>query len=824
MPKLIIDDQPIEVAEGTKVIEAAEMLGIMIPRFCFHPALGAVGACRVCAVKFVEGPIKGIEMSCMVNSKDGMKVSTTDPEAVDFRKHVIEWLMLNHPHDCPVCDEGGHCLLQDETVAGGHGIRLYKGKKRTHVDQYIGPLLQHEMNRCIQCYRCVRFYQEFAGYKDLGVMSIANRLYFGRYKEGNLRSPFSGNVIDICPTGVFTDKPSRYTGRRWDFERTPGICIHCSLGCHITVSARNRQIVRMEARFSHPVNGYFICDRGRYGFAYNNDIKRPRAGKVFGEEADPVSAINRAAKELERISNRFGVQAIAVIGSCRSSFETMAALKNLCQATKWQGPVLFTDKNIAHSIKTALSCLAPEIRISMRQIEPADVILVAGADPLNEAPMTAIAMRQASREGAKIFAIDPRPLDWPFEFEHVPCAPRDIPSILKYLRKQILSPLEGHNPKDKTLTGEISAISLPDSKMLASVISALTQSHRPALISSTEFADEAIISETAELAQALRQMNKQAGLFYIFPQANSAGAAIIDEPQFFVSDMVEKIESDEIKALITVESDIWDSYPDRVRLTHALNRLELLVCLDCISTPFFEKANIQIPIQTVFEAGGTYINQEGRGQRISPAYAGGIPIAITGKGDHPPRVFSSGIPGGDILPAWKIIYELSGGKIPEAGEALLSSIAEVVSELPEFFKVMNEDGVRIDLKKFSVSASPPASIPKSGDFLLLPVSSIFGDEPLSSFSSWLKELENPPSLWMSTADAEKLGAASGDQVRLNLKFSSIELALRVSAWIPEGILVMPRHRAIFWQQFEDGSDMGISYGQIEILKKYNLKE
>ena len=143
MPKLVVDDQEIEVAPGTKVIEAAAQLGIMIPRFCYHPALGSVGACRVCAVKFLQGPIKGVQMSCMIEAKDDMVVSTTDKEAVDFRKHIIEWLMLNHPHDCPVCDEGGHCLLQDMTVSGGHGTRRYPGNKRTYPDQYLGSLVQH---------------------------------------------------------------------------------------------------------------------------------------------------------------------------------------------------------------------------------------------------------------------------------------------------------------------------------------------------------------------------------------------------------------------------------------------------------------------------------------------------------------------------------------------------------------------------------------------------------------------------------------------------------------------------------------------------------
>jgi NADH-quinone oxidoreductase subunit G len=311
MPKLIIDEQEIEVPEGTKVIEAAEKLGIVIPRFCYHPALGSVGACRVCAVKFLQGPFKGIQMSCMIDAKDGMVVSTTDEEAVDFRKYVIEWLMLNHPHDCPVCDEGGHCLLQDLTVSGGHGIRRYQGKKRTYRDQYLGPLIQHEMNRCIQCYRCSRFYQEFSGYRDLGVMQIGSRVYFGRQKAGTLQSPFAGNLTDICPTGVYTDKPSRFFGRRWDYERRPSICINCSLGCRTVVSARYRQVVRQEARWSEAVNGYFICDRGRYGFYYAGQDERPRHPRVRGKEASWETSLKTLSEELDRIGAEFGPGAVA---------------------------------------------------------------------------------------------------------------------------------------------------------------------------------------------------------------------------------------------------------------------------------------------------------------------------------------------------------------------------------------------------------------------------------------------------------------------------------------------------------------------------------
>ena len=361
MPKIIIDDRDIEVAAGTKVIEAAEKLGIMIPRFCYHPALGSVGACRVCAVKFLQGPFKGVQMSCMVDAQDDMVVSTTDEEAVAFRKYIIEWLMLHHPHDCPVCDEGGHCLLQDMTVSGGHGMRRYLGKKRTYQDQYLGPLLQHEMNRCIHCYRCARFYQEFSGYRDLGTLQSANQTYFGRFKDGILESPFAGNLSDICPTGVYTDKPSRFFGRRWDYARSHSLCINCSLGCHTVASSRYRKVVRQEARLSNAVNGHFICDRGRYGFFYAGLQQRPRKSMIDGEVIASAEAVGVLKQKLEIVMNKAGAEAIACAGSSRSSLETLAMLKQVCQAKGWQPPAYFADTAIAQKVKSAVSRLLPPV-------------------------------------------------------------------------------------------------------------------------------------------------------------------------------------------------------------------------------------------------------------------------------------------------------------------------------------------------------------------------------------------------------------------------------------------------------------------------------
>lgn len=434
MPTLTIDNRTISVPDGTKVIDAAERLGIMIPRFCYHPALGSVGACRVCAVKVVEGALKGIQMSCMLDAENGMVISTDDPEAMDFRRHVIEWLMVNHPHDCPVCDEGGHCLLQDMTVSGGHGIRRYAGLKRTYPDQDLGPLVQHEMNRCIHCYRCSRFYQEVTGYRDLGVMQNANRIFFGRYEEGILESPFAGNLSDICPTGVYTDKPSRYKGRRWDFQRSNTLCIHCSMGCHTTTSARYREVVRQEARRSDIVNGWFICDRGRFGFAYASADDRPRE-KVDGGKTSWEGSIRAVAERIDRASRQQGADAIATVGSLRNSLETMAMLSRLSAIRGWRSPVFWMNRESAVATGAAVSRLEQPISVALGDIADADVIVLVGADPLNESPMLALHLRQARRRGARIFALDPRPIALPFDVDHLPIPPAHLMTVFEALVK-----------------------------------------------------------------------------------------------------------------------------------------------------------------------------------------------------------------------------------------------------------------------------------------------------------------------------------------------------------------------------------------------------
>ncbi len=406
MPKLIIDNIAVEVPDGTSVLEAALSVGITIPHFCWHPALGKAGACRVCAVKILEGPVKGIQMSCMLPAQDGMVVSTGDGEAVALRKSVIEWLMINHPHDCPVCDEGGECQLQDFTIAGGHGIRRYDGKKRTHVNQYLGELIEHEMNRCIQCYRCARFYQEYAGGTDFGVLGRADMVYFGRQCDGPLESPFSGNLVDICPTGVFTDRTARFRARYWDYDMAPSLCPHCSLGCNTIPAARYRELLKVMARRNDAVNGWFICDRGRFGNAAVNAPRRPRQPLVDRQPVGWDQALDTLLGRLSEFLELHGPGSLAIVGSPRMSLEgnIMAArLRDLLGA----GTICYfgSSKQSEPALEAANS-LTPDTAASQADVRSADLIAIVGCDLLEQAPMMALAVRQAWRNGARIYAVD----------------------------------------------------------------------------------------------------------------------------------------------------------------------------------------------------------------------------------------------------------------------------------------------------------------------------------------------------------------------------------------------------------------------------------
>jgi len=810
MPKLIIDDREIEVTAGTKVIEAAARLGIMIPRFCYHPALGSVGACRVCAVKVLEGPVKGVQMSCMLDAADGMKVSTTDDEAVEFRRYVIEWLMLNHPHDCPVCDEGGHCLLQDLTVSGGHGIRRFPGRKRTYPDQDLGPLVQHEMNRCIHCYRCSRFYQEFCGYRDLGVFNIGNRTYFGRVQSGTLEAPFSGNLSDICPTGVYTDKPSRFFGRRWDYERTPTLCINCSLGCHAVTSVRYRKVARQEARFSAAVNGWFLCDRGRFGFFYASLPTRPRQARVLGETTTVEAALTYAREKLEAIRAATGPQAVALIGSPRSSLETLVLTDRAAKLKGWQTPSFFADADMVHKVKTAIARLEPERAVSLREVEQADFVLAVGADPLNEAPMLALALRQAARNGAPVVVLDPRPVGLPFDFTHLPVRPAALGAALAWIVKKSIDPSRLDTAAARYYAALPDAdVAQPEAASAAADL--LRASRRPVIVCGTDIVPPEMARFAADAVLLLAATQKSPGLFYLMPGANAFAAGLLSDAGASIASVLKAAAVGNVKALIFTEIDPFATFPDRELLEHALAKAELVIVLDYLDTAASRKAHVFLPTQTLFEAGGRFVNQEGRVQESPAAFAGGTPVLETGGGDHPPRVYGAGLPGADPQPAGQLVARLAGAAIPDEIGAKHQYFQKQLSGAgPELaalagVEAVPDEGMRLALRGPAADRfqSVPSPAPAAGtdEFEIILAERTFGTEELSSYSACLETLEERPFAGWHRKDAETLGISEGDHIAIRGEKATVELTARLFDLMAPGVVVIPRLRRLPWQAF-----------------------
>jgi len=379
VPTIYIDDQAYEVPEGDNVLEACLNAELDLPYFCWHPEMGSVGACRQCAlVQFRdEEDTQGrIVMGCMTPVSEGARFSMRGSKASQFRSNIVESLMLNHPHDCPVCAEGGECHLQDMTMMVGHRDRSYRGRKNTHNNQDLGPLIHHEMNRCISCYRCTRYYNDYAGGKDLAAQAAHDHVYFGRHEDGTLESEFAGNLVEVCPTGVFTDKPlvNEYT-RKWDMQSAPSVCTGCALGCNISPGERYGKLKRIHNRYNSAVNGYFLCDRGRYGGNFVNDEKRAEFAGVLNANGR-YNAIHteQALKQLSQWCNR---KKVIGIGSPRASLETNYLLQRIAGEQNFCSGMADHEVGLVAAIKDRLqhgSVNTP----SMQQVESADVVLVLG--------------------------------------------------------------------------------------------------------------------------------------------------------------------------------------------------------------------------------------------------------------------------------------------------------------------------------------------------------------------------------------------------------------------------------------------------------------
>lgn len=635
MTRIQIDGKYFEVKPEKNLLEACLSLGLYIPHFCFHPALGSVGACRLCAVKKFrdQDDKKGrIIMSCMEPVTEGLIVSIDDPEAKAFRAAVIESLMTNHPHDCPVCDEGGECHLQDMTVMTGHNYRRFDFKKRTFKNQNLGPFVNHEMNRCIQCYRCIRFYRDYAGGKDLNVFASHNHVYFGRHEEGPLENEFSGNLVEVCPTGVFTDKTlKKHFTRKWDLSNTPSICVHCSVGCNTIISERYDSPRRIMNRYNGAVNGYFICDRGRFGYEFVNDEKRIRKPKIRVTKNSLQEDVEKEIL-LSTLGAAFsGNKKIIGIGSPRSSIESNFALSTLVGIGNFYHGI---SKKEQFLTKTVLDFLQNSgvLTPSLKQIEKADAVIVLGEDITNTAPMIALALRKASRnepgktagkKGIPLWndapvrelaqdTVSPIFIATPFKDgldEVAKHTFRGSYAAIASLGNAIASSISDKTPDEK--------IEIKDQKDLVEKIAlSLKNAKNPLIISGINCGDEEIVYSALNVARALLSSDAKVMLSVVLPECNSMGLAFFPGKPF--EDAIPLTSDEEIDTLVILENDLYRR-ASREKVEHLFERSRQIIVLDHLNNKSSGKADILLPASTFAESEGTFVNNEGRAQRYYKA-------------------------------------------------------------------------------------------------------------------------------------------------------------------------------------------------------------
>jgi NADH-quinone oxidoreductase subunit G len=775
MPKLTIDNLEVTVPEGTNVLEAARELDIVIPHFCYHEALGSVGSCRLCAMMFVDGPVKGLQMACMVEAQDGMVVSSTDPDAVELREHVIEWAMTNHPHDCPVCDEGGECQLQEMTIAGGHGNRRFRGKKCTFTNQDLGPFVQQEMNRCITCYRCVRTYRDYCGGTDYGVFGSRNRIQYGRFQEGALESPFSGNIIDACPTGVLTSKPFRFKTRLWDLQEAPSICPHCSLGCATIPGGRYREVQRVKAGINCETNGFFICDRGRFGYDHVNHPERPRQARVDGQPVAVIDALIAARERVAELVREHGPNSVAFLGSSRASFEANLLLHDWADEVGSEQLVYEAHQGRDSAARTLAACLGEHAR-SQEELRQSDLIVLCGADPLAEGPMLALAIRQAVRNGAKVFVIDPRPVELPFAARHLSLPAERLPEVLAAL---------GQN--------QLHAFETAERAILNDLIQQLSAAERPVLVGAADLLGGKGVDALCAAARQLSSSQRQVGVVSLLAGPNSYGGALLagEGPGF--DKILDAIQEGKVRALVCLESDPFREATKPARAQAALGHLELLVSFDATPSLAAQRANIFLPARANAEMAGSYVNNEGRLQAFHAVIDPGLPISETGAGNHPPREF----------------FPVTPGSTPEADWWLLARLLERETNLAELRKAIEKMDQRftglssVDTKNTGLRLSARGVLPPvaekelpspggTGTQALMTVTGLVGSHWLAHLSSPLAATEPDPYVVMHPLQADKLGLAHGEQARLSTLFGHCHVTTRVDKQVLEGLVLVPQ--------------------------------
>jgi NADH-quinone oxidoreductase subunit G len=626
---LTVDGSEMRVPKGTLLWEACKSNGIDIPIFCYHTKLGAVGACRTCLVE-VEGQSKGPITACSTPVTEGMVVRTRSPIVEKAQRGILEFLLLNHPLDCPICDRAGECPLQDQTFSYGPGTSRYIEPKRHHVKPIaLGPTIALDRERCVLCWRCVRFCSEVAEDKSIVLLDRGDHTIVGTFQDKPYVSNFSGNVIELCPVGALTGRKQRFTFRPWELQNRPSICPHCPMGCNINVSVRKSdQVIRFLSRDNPDVDDSWLCDRGRFNFEFINSPERLRAplirrGDAF-EETSWSEALDFIAGRLQSILETDGPEAVAGVASPRLTNEDLYVFRRFMRD-------VVGSRAVDHYPRPQVA-LTPQEQVSLQSLDDAlmsisalnqaKTILLLGADPSEREPVMELRIRQAiNKNSAKLIVVNPHEITLTSKahrtFEY---APERFADICRGLAAAIRAGASSDG---------YSAASEPDAEqqpMRELIRGGLTQGPF-ALIYDDSFpgvVDKGdAMTALASVFDALQEVGS-VGTLPLLDDCNSMGARDLgilpegDSGNSWGMPLVQQLTApgSVIKAAFLLGSNLVKDEPSPDLLAK-LRSLDLLVVHELFLTDTAREADVILPSASFAEKLGTFTNTERRVQAIT---------------------------------------------------------------------------------------------------------------------------------------------------------------------------------------------------------------
>jgi NADH-quinone oxidoreductase subunit G len=800
-PKLItfeIDGREVTAAEGTMLVDAAKTGDVEIPYFCYERKLGPpVGACRMCLVE-IEG-IPKLQTSCSTPVKDGMVVHTTTDRVKQAQNAVVEFLLVNHPLDCPVCDKGGECPLQDISYGWGLGkSRVIEPKRHFEKPLEVSPLVAIDRERCILCYRCVRFSQEVAEDYQLVFLERGDHTYVGTHDGSPYVAPFSGNIIELCPVGALTSTAYRFRARPWDIEGAGSVCLGCASQCNIEYTVRDDdKVLRVLARDNEEVDDGWLCDKGRFGYESFHAPERVTAPLVRDGGSLREVSWERALDEAARALARGGERTAALAGG-RTSNEEGFLLQHLLR----QGlasPHLDASAASAPTPEQARALARPDLSARVSDIDHADVVLVVEVEPIDEAPVLDLRLRKARRRnGARLVKLTSRPslLDDPdaeigghAADPMVRFAPGAAEAALAALAAALGSPRAGGQIADLTAKAGCDEVAIEAAAALLAEAGdvVVLWGERAAQGERGEQAVDALLAVAAELKLADKP---ESGLIEIPSAANGRGLrevgvsprlgpGLADVPAAGKStnEIAHALADGELSTLLLLHADPIRDLPSRPTWERALDRADAVVAFAEFVTPeLAEHATVVFPAESNAEKEGTVTHPDGRIQRVRQA----IPHVLEVRAD------------------WRVLAELceragAGLDVPAPPMATDAVAAAVPFYAGITLEEIGGRGVRWQ-DRDAASALPAAELPDSaldtppdlpGGLRLGAAPSLFA-APSVEHSPSLRFLLPHQQAELAPADAERLGIAAGDEVEVSVDGRSVRATARLRSRVLPG--------------------------------------